>query len=93
MDLDRHLAAEPHVTVLTTAGFTIVGDFGFTSPYEWSVEKLTGFVYSTSVLSQPALGRYVQAFERDVRARLLDVEPTGVFRQEISFRYTLARSP
>ena len=71
----------------------IVGDFGFTTPSEWSVEQLTGFVYSTSVLSQPALGRDVEAFERDLRARLLDVEPDGIFREELSFSYTLARSP
>ncbi len=92
-NLDQHLAEEPDTTVLAAAGFTIVGAFDFAIPYEWSVEKLTGFMYSTSVLSQPALGRSVQAFERDVHARLLAVEPAGVFREEISFSYTLARRP
>ena len=28
-DLDRHLAEEPHATLLEAAGFTIVGDFEF----------------------------------------------------------------
>jgi ubiquinone/menaquinone biosynthesis C-methylase UbiE len=92
-NLSQHLAEEPHTTVLATAGFTIVGVFDFETPYEWSVETLTGFMYSTSVLSQQALGRNVEAFERDLRARLLDVEPEGVFREEISFSYTLARRP
>ena len=68
----------------------IVGDFDFPTPHEWTVEQLTGFMYSTSVFSQDALGSNVQAFERDLRARLLDVEPEGVFREEIDFSYTLA---
>jgi ubiquinone/menaquinone biosynthesis C-methylase UbiE len=92
-NLSRHLAEEPHTHVLASAGLTIVGAFEFKTPYEWSVEKLTGFVYSTSILSQPVLGRNVQAFERDLRERLLAVEPEGVFREEISFSYTLARRP
>jgi len=92
-NLHEHLAEEPHATILTKAGFTIVGEFEFATPYEWSVDQLTGFMYSTSVLSQQALGQNVPAFERDLRARLLAVEPAGVFREEISFSYTLARSP
>ena len=90
-NVDEHLAAEQHRTVLASAGFTVVGEFEFTTPYEWTVEMLTGFMYATSFLSQPALGRNVPAFERDLRARLLAVEPEGVFREEISFSYTLAR--
>ena len=77
--------------VVASAGFTIVGTFDFEIPYEWSVETLTGFMYSTSVLSQRALGPNVQAFEADLREQLLAVEPEGVFREEIGFSYTLAR--
>ena len=94
-DLDRHLAEEPHATLLEAAGFTIVGDFAFLTPHAWSVEQLIGFMYSTSVLSHEALGANAEAFARDLRARLLAAEPEGVFREEISFSYTLAstRSP
>jgi ubiquinone/menaquinone biosynthesis C-methylase UbiE len=92
-NLYQHLAEEPHLTVLATAGFTIVREFEYALPYHWSVEKLAGFMYSTSVLSQPALGRNVPAFERDLRERLLAAEPEGVFHDEISFAYTLARRP
>jgi ubiquinone/menaquinone biosynthesis C-methylase UbiE len=92
-NLHQHLAEEPHTNVLASAGFTIVGEFEFETPCAWSVEKLTGFMYSTSVLSQPALGRNVEAFESDLRERLLAVEPEGVFREEVSFSYTLASRP
>jgi hypothetical protein len=47
-------------------------------------------MYSTSFLSQDALGPNVQAFERDLCARLSDVEPEGIFREEIDFSCTLA---
>jgi SAM-dependent methyltransferase len=91
--LDQHLADEPHTEILTSAGFTIVGAFEFPTPYEWSVETLIGFMYSTSILSRPALGPNVQAFERDLRERLLAVQPDGAFHDDISFSYTLARRP
>lgn len=90
-NLDQQLVDEPHVSVLESAGFTIIGEFQFETPHEWSVQQLTGFMYSTSVLSQQSLGRHVQAFERDLRERLLAAEPEGVFREDISFSYTLAR--
>lgn len=89
-NLDHHLTEDPHTAVLASAGFTIVGAFDFATPHEWTIEQLTGFIYSTSVLSKGALGPNVPAFERDLRARLLDVEPTGLFREEIGFSYTLA---
>ena len=92
-NLDEHLAAVPHTTVLARAGFTIVGEFEFTTPREWTVEALTGFMYATSFLSLQALGRNVPAFESDLRARLLAVEPDGVFREDTSFSYTLASRP
>lgn len=91
--LDEQLADEPHAAVLAAARFTVVGEFEFVTPHVWTVEELTGFVSSTSVLSQPALGRKVEAFALDLRARLLAVEPCGTFREEISFSYTLAKSP
>jgi len=92
-NLDEHLANETHAEVLASAGFTIVGTFDFDTPYEWNVDTLTGFMFSTSVLSHDALGSNVDAFERDLRARLLAVEPDGIFREEISFSYMLARTP
>ena len=88
-----HFTEEPHTTVLASAGFEIVGEFEFTTPHEWTVETLTGFMYATSFLSQPALGRHVPAFERDLRTRLLAVEPDGVFREQTTFSYMLARRP
>ena len=51
---------------------------------------LDRFLYSTSVLSKPALGACA-AFERDLRARLLAVAPDNVLRETIANAYTLVR--
>jgi ubiquinone/menaquinone biosynthesis C-methylase UbiE len=87
------MAEEPHTAILAAAGFTNVGAFSFSVPHEWTVEKLTGFLYSTSVLSREALGRHARAFEDDLRERLMAAEPDGVFREEIHFGYDLLRRP
>jgi ubiquinone/menaquinone biosynthesis C-methylase UbiE len=84
---------ESDTEVVASAGFSIVGEYRFEVPYEWSVETLIGFMYSTSILSQRVLGPKVEAFAADVREQLLAVEPEGVFREEIGFSYTLARRP
>jgi ubiquinone/menaquinone biosynthesis C-methylase UbiE len=91
--LEEAWSDEPHTAVLAKAGFTIVGRFEFSAPHEWTVESLTGFMYSTSFLSQGALGHHRQAFEDDLRGRLLAAEPSGVFREDVSFGYDLAKRP
>jgi ubiquinone/menaquinone biosynthesis C-methylase UbiE len=90
-DLDRHLADEPHAAVLTAAGFAVVGEYDFPTPHEWTIEKLIGFLYSTSVLSKTALGAHAPAFEQDLRDRLSQIAPDDVLRESIDFHYTLAR--
>lgn len=87
------MAEMPHTAILAAAGFTIVGAFKFPVPYEWTVEKLTGFMYSTSFLSREALGCHVHPFESDLRERLMAVHADGVFREEINFGYDLLRRP
>ena len=90
-NLDLQFTDEPHATVLTDAGFAIIGEHDFPTPHEWTVERLTGFLYSTSVLSMIALGSHAPAFEQDLRDRLLQLAPDNVFPETIDFHYTLAR--
>ena len=68
------------------------GSFEFLGSHDWTVDALVGLVYSTSFLNPRALGAHAAAFEHDLRARLLDCEPHGVFRETTSFRYELARN-
>jgi ubiquinone/menaquinone biosynthesis C-methylase UbiE len=92
-DIEQHLATEPHKNILVSAGFEIVGDFECMRPHEWRAETLIGFMYATSLLSQQALGSHVLEFASDLRARLRDADPEGIFRQEVSYSYTLDKSP
>jgi len=80
----------PHSTVLTDAGFDIVGAYEFTSSHDWSLAGLIGLLYSTSYFPRAALGDRVEEFETDLGARLSAVEPSGVFRETISSAYDLA---
>ncbi len=90
---EQRMAEQPHTRVLSEAGFDIVGRHEFTQVHDWHVASLLGWAYSTSILSRTALGDHVEAFEADVRERLLAIEPAGVFREAASFAYDLARRP
>ena len=90
---EKSLREAPHRDVLAAAGFEVSGKFEFVTPYAWTVESLAGFTFSTSVLSRVALGELAGSFEADLREELLAIEPSGEFRQDVSFAYDLARRP
>jgi SAM-dependent methyltransferase len=88
---EQAMERDPHEHVLRRAGLTYEGLVELTVVQRWTVESLLGFVYSTSFLNRTALGQHVDAFEDDVRRRLLACRPDGVFEQDLSFVYELAR--
>jgi SAM-dependent methyltransferase len=53
-------------------------------PFEvtWTVDSMIGNLYSMSFCSRRILGDRVDAFERDLRAAILAVEPSGILRGE-----------
>jgi SAM-dependent methyltransferase len=84
---------DPHEQVLGRAGLQYVGRFEFSVRQTWTVETLTGFVYSTSFLNRETLGEKLSAFERDLAERLLPYERDGSFEAQASYAYELARKP
>jgi SAM-dependent methyltransferase len=82
---------DPHERVLRRAGLSYEGPFEFSVLERWTVDSLIGFVYSTSFLNRAVLDRNVDAFESELRAELLSCRPDGVFEQDLSFVYELAR--
>jgi hypothetical protein len=82
---------DPHAQVLRRAGLTYEGLSEFSVVERWSVESLVGFVYSTSFLNRAALGQQAGAFEHDLRTQLHACCPDGVFHQDLTFAYELAR--
>jgi SAM-dependent methyltransferase len=87
---DRDRATRPDVAVLTEAGFGYLGKHEFVVTHEWTADTLIGHAYSTSVLSQAALGQSAAGFETDLRRTLL---PHAPFRHRLSFAYDLATRP
>ena len=87
---EQEMERDPHEKVLRRAGFDYVGRFEFTTTNMWTVEKLAGFMYSTSLLNRHVLGDRTGELENDLAERLLAVEPSGRFREPASYAYELA---
>lgn len=83
----------PHAQVLAGVGLAVVDRVEVPVRRTWTPASVAGFAYSTSVLARPVVGDHADAFERDLRHRLLTVEPSGVLRQHTSAAYDLARLP
>jgi SAM-dependent methyltransferase len=85
--------ARPDVEILAHAGFEIVGRYPFIVNRDWTADEIAGFVASTSVLSQQALGARAREFDADLRRELGAGKPDGRFRQQTELAYDLARRP
>jgi hypothetical protein len=48
----------------------------------WTIDSMIGNLYSMSFCSRRLLGDRVDAFERDLRAAIIAVEPSGILRGE-----------
>jgi SAM-dependent methyltransferase len=91
--LNEDLARHPNASVLEEAGFLMIGKYRFPTAHEWTLQALIGHLYSTSFLSREALGHHRERFEADLRGRLLECKPAGVFAETIDFAYELALVP
>ena len=88
---EKAMEQDPHEMVLRRAGLSYEGKFEFSLVERWSVESLIGFVYSTSFLNRTVLAHHAGPFESDLRTQLLACCPDGVFEQDLTFAYELAR--
>jgi hypothetical protein len=92
-DWEAAIDRDPHERVLQRAGLVCEQGYECTVPQRWTVETLIGFIYGTSFLNRTALDGRTDEFERDVRAALLGIQPDGVFEQDVSYAFELARRP
>jgi len=83
----------PDRAVLAESGFELLGEHHFPTAHVWTIETITGFLFSTSVLSRAALGGRAKDFAADLRRELRDFEPAGGLPETIGFVYELARRP
>ncbi len=85
--LDRQMA------VLREAGFQTVASYSFAQPHNWTIESIIGYLRSTSVCSARILGDDAPAFDAALTAELLALDGGGIYREQLTFGYTLARNP
>lgn len=57
----------------------------------WDLDRLVGLLYSTSFCSPRVLGNRREAFETDLRASLLALDPRGVYREVVAPEVWLGR--
>ena len=74
-------------------GFEDVASYQFVEEHTWTIETIIGNLYSTSFCSKNVLGDSSDAFEADLRAALLAHDPSGTYREQIGFGYTIGRKP
>ena len=83
----------PDQVVLEAAGFEVLGSYRFPTAHLWTIEALTGLVYSTSMLPRAVLGAELPAFEREVARTLEPYAADGVLADTLDLAYELARAP
>ncbi len=73
---------ERHEAYLARARFKDVTTYAESFDIRWTLDSIIGNLYSTSFCSRRLLGDRVEAFERDLRSSVLNVEPAGDLRGE-----------
>ncbi|MFC9965668.1 class I SAM-dependent methyltransferase [Nocardia ignorata] len=83
-----------HEEILREAGFLDVTEYRFPTPHARTLDEFVGFLWSTSytapIRQNPAVA---EEFEKDLRAQLLECEPSGQLRESIAHYYILGRRP
>jgi len=65
-DWQKAMARDSHEQVLSRVGFSYEESYDFAIEHVWTIESLTGYLYSTSVLSRQALDDLGPLFEEDL---------------------------
>jgi ubiquinone/menaquinone biosynthesis C-methylase UbiE len=76
--------------VLARSAFRRVERFSLETPRSWTLDEIVGNLYSTSFCSPRVLGEKREAFERDLRETLRELNPGGVFEENALVEGVLA---
>lgn len=74
----------PHTEVIAKSRFARQERFEFTFPKDWTVDSYLGYIYSTAFGLPSFFGENRDNFEKNLRASLLEVEPSGTFTEQLS---------
>jgi len=76
---------------LAKTGFTDIDEIMFSETVKRSVDETIGFLYSTSWGNKHQLGEKVDEFEKELREKLLELQPSGVFDERVEFYFINGR--
>jgi len=76
---------KPWIELLGEAGFADIEETIFDETMERTVDETIGFLYSTSWGNKNQLGDKADAFEQELKEKLLALAPSGVFEEKITF--------
>ncbi|WP_214483759.1 class I SAM-dependent methyltransferase [Bacillus sp. SM2101] len=80
---------ESHEEVIANSKFKLENHLLPTYEIHWTVESILGNLYSTSYGSKRFLGNNVEAFERDLKKALLEVDESGIYKEKIELSVKL----
>lgn len=83
--------AERHEAVLEAAGYAPIRQLSVTTTQTWTLDTIVGYLYSTSFAARPLLGDRAAGFEEDLRSELLRFDPSGIYREDITYQAIAAR--
>jgi len=76
------ILAERHEPIIARSRFKDLTSYTESFDIEWTIESMLGNLYSMSFCRRNVLGDRIEAFERDLRAAILAVEPSGILKGE-----------
>lgn len=82
---------ERHEAIISRSRFGPCSVHLIKYPYHWTIDHVVGYLYSTSYCSPQLLGNNRAAFEADLRATLLAIDPRGVYTEEVTLQVLIGR--
>lgn len=80
-----------HETVLQRSSFQALERWVHSYEQDWSIDEIVGHLYSTSYSSKRLFGSRINEFEKELRDRLRQVEPRGVFNTRVEVTALVVR--
>jgi hypothetical protein len=80
-----------HEDLIRASRFRTIGHGHYVFRRVRDIDSVVGFLYSTAYANRVVLGSRAEAFEAELRASLLNVEPDGHFVEDVNVYFVLAR--
>ena len=80
---------ERHEAIIDRSRFGPCRSYVFRYRQDWTVDKIIGYLYSTSFCSPRLLGDDREAFEKELRETLPRLQPSGAFTGDVSLEVHL----